>query len=77
MLAGREVRIMTTTGGIRARSIYFHIGAVFEHEMWRKSGGHSHGCARMDHKQLRVPVLVDYLVHYLADLGPSERPTGD
>jgi hypothetical protein len=66
LLSGREAQITTASGTLRARLIRFRIGAVFEHETWKASGGLSHGKTRIDREQLAVPLLMDYLARDLA-----------
>ena len=66
LLSGREAQITTASGAIHARLNRFRVGAVFEHETWRSSGGRSHGMTRIDRQQLTAPLLIDYLVRDLA-----------
>jgi hypothetical protein len=66
LLSGREAKFTTPSGSISARLIRFRNGAVFEHEAWKATGGHSHGMTRIDSEQLAASLLVDYLLRDLA-----------
>jgi hypothetical protein len=75
VVSGRAITIEATSGVLRARLVKFRNGAVFETErVSPRSTGH--GMTRIERHRLidPVPLIGDYLVQAVLQLGPDARP---
>jgi hypothetical protein len=75
VVAGQPVVIRTANGTVRARLVRFRNGAVLECDVL-EPGRKGHGMTGVDRRALRnpVPVIENYLMDEVVQLGPGAEP---
>jgi hypothetical protein len=75
VVAGQPVVIRTAKGTVRARLVRFRNGAVLERDVLTPSET-GHGMTRVDRRAFRdpVPVIENYLMDEVVQLGPGAEP---